>query len=258
MIQFHLPNADKSLLREQMLKLFPVAELPRLNAPDYFPGQYGKWRLEKQVKDIGLVPGYWSGHQTVRHNFTLKRHGRIWMSITPMELESNALGAMLAHGNVVICGLGMGVVTIAALNNPSVDEVTVLERDPGVIELFKRITHLTPQQRAKLKIIRADANTWICKVKPDFLYIDIWPTLGTKQALPAAQSISQRIQPAEVYYWGQELDMALWALQDKQPTPYTVDTWNQFCRHAKLPLVGTQVNEYPKLIMRAAINASMN
>ncbi|WP_049818875.1 O-methyltransferase [Geotalea uraniireducens] len=108
------------------------------------------------------------------------------MSLSPHEIESQELGCRYAHGHTVVMGLGMGWVAINMALSPAVSKVTVIERDPEVIELFglSRALHgLAAEIAGKIRIIRADALEWQPDEAVDFLYADIWRCLEEPQTL---------------------------------------------------------------------------
>ncbi len=100
-----------------------------------------------------------------------------WMLSAPSEAATNDPIAQKAHGSVLTFGLGIGYFTFMALSNPRVDSVTIVERSPDVISLFRRAILPRFNYEKPLHIIRADAyDMW----KPAFLdtydtiYADIW------------------------------------------------------------------------------------
>lgn len=66
----------------------------------------------------------------------LKIDGRVWMSLTPMEIQSAYLPIMMATGIVGTAGLGLGYYPLRAASNPNVEEVHVYEIEPRIIEFF--------------------------------------------------------------------------------------------------------------------------
>ena len=87
---------------------------------------------------MGMLPGYWSGPVFARETPILL-HGRdSWMSITPLEIESQEIGIRLAHGRALIFGLGMGWAAAAMAANPAVSAVTIVERDPQCSRSIRR------------------------------------------------------------------------------------------------------------------------
>lgn len=112
--------------------------------------------------------------------------GMIMMSDTPMEQRSN-IGFLLnverAGGDVLVAGLGIGMILLPALRYDSVDRVDVVESNPDVIRLVEEPLRkaVGPRDERKLNVIEADIFDW----KPprgkkwDVIYFDIWPTRCT-------------------------------------------------------------------------------
>src|SRR3954471_11544533 len=126
--------------------------------PVYRPATHGRW--EVVIGDIGFAPGYWSGPTLVSGMAALLRDGETWMSISPLEIESEELGIRAGRGHVLILGLGLGWAAAASASLPAVTRVTVVERDPDVIALHRALdifSQLEPEARAKLEIVEADA-----------------------------------------------------------------------------------------------------
>ena len=110
---------------------------PEIRIPSYRAGHIGNWRLERQVQPV--LRGYFRGLQYAGENWLLTRGDRVWMSLSPVEIESLAPHVPHMRGHVVIAGLGMGLALYNALLRPAVRRVTVVERDPEVIALFDAI-----------------------------------------------------------------------------------------------------------------------
>ena len=105
-------------------------------------------------------------------------NGVEWMTVTPNEVETMRTPIMECHGKVLTLGLGLGYFAFHASQKEEVSSVTVVERDPAVIELFR--THLLPQfpSKEKITVIEADAFEYMEKNMPkekfDYLFADLW------------------------------------------------------------------------------------
>jgi len=108
-----------------------------LETPEYTELTDGvRWTIKKLGR-LPLVRGYFLGLQPMREqNWILLRDEEIWMSLTPMELESQAPHLLAARGHTVIMGFGMGVLTYNVLQNENVDRVTVIEIENEVVDLI--------------------------------------------------------------------------------------------------------------------------
>ncbi len=232
--------------------LTPAQFAPDLFFPSYRPLARGAWRLD--LIGMGIMPGYWSGPSLVGSVATLVRDDQTWMSMSPLEIESQGIGVRLTRGHVVICGLGLGWAAAATAMRDAVRAVTVIEFDPDVIALHRELdlfAQLPPAQRAKLRIITGDALAWRPDGDPvDFLMPDIWLPLVDEVRLDHVRQMQANIGAAEIHFWGQELELARAAHRtgraiDAGGIAATVAEWG-------LPLVGPALPDYAALTEAAA------
>lgn len=136
---------------------------------------------------------------------TLKCKDDIWMSDTPLEQESYKPAVEKARGNVLICGLGIGLLPTFIKDKPEVKHIDIVEISKCVIKLvWEQIR--TP----KMEIIHGDAWKYLAKSpkKYDFIHVDIWgsitaPILEVRKAREAALNC---LKPnGDVHCWLQEL-----------------------------------------------------
>lgn len=96
-----------------------------------------------------------------------------FMSLTPMEVFTLRGGTRLAKGHVVVGGLGMGYQLREVLNRKQVQHVTLVEKDPDLVDwILPRVTTETDRQR--LTVIVDDAYKVIPKLTADVALIDIY------------------------------------------------------------------------------------
>lgn len=102
--------------------------------------------------------------------------GTLMMSDTPMERKTNRDVVLKARGEVLISGLGLGMILIPILKKPEVTRVTVLEQSQDVIDL------VGPHFRnPRLTLVCADVFTY----RPphgkryNTIYHDIWSMQST-------------------------------------------------------------------------------
>ncbi|MCM3584595.1 hypothetical protein M3182_02410 [Mesobacillus maritimus] len=104
--------------------------------------------------------------------------GRIWMTITPNEIETMKEAVYDASGRVLTYGLGLGYYAFMVSEKTNVESITVVEKNKDVIHLFNK--YILPQfkQRHKVKIIQADAFEYaqnqMAKAQYDFVFTDLW------------------------------------------------------------------------------------
>lgn len=101
----------------------------------------------------------------------LKIGGALYMSDTQMEQRSNAHFVGDATGDVLIAGLGIGLIIAPLLKKESVTSITVIEKYQDVIDLVA--PHLKSD---KLTIVCADILEWKPEKgqKFDTIYFDVW------------------------------------------------------------------------------------
>jgi len=112
-------------------------------------------------------------------------NGGVMMSDTRMERLSNSHVVRHAKGDVLISGLGLGMLLVPILAKPEVTSLTVLEKYQDVIDIVlpQLQAKLPPEHMAKLKVVLADVLEFKVKElggqKFDVVYHDIWPDICT-------------------------------------------------------------------------------
>lgn len=120
-------------------------------------------------------------------------NGGVMMSDTQMEQRSNMGVVSEARGDVLIAGLGLGMVLVPILRKPEVRTVTVIEKNENVIDLIlPAIVEKVPQAKEttftgkgfggveetkpKLDVVVGDIFDWQPPkgAKWDVIYFDIW------------------------------------------------------------------------------------
>lgn len=106
------------------------------------------------------------------------QNGREWMAVKPSEIETMNEPLEIVSGRVLTLGLGLGYFTYMAAEKETVSEVTVIEKDETVIELFKK--HVLPQfnNKDKINIVCADAFEYVKRElkdgRFDCVFADTW------------------------------------------------------------------------------------
>lgn len=121
---------------------------------------------------------------------------RLWMSVTPNEINTMKKPVEEAFGNVCTIGLGLGYYTYMVSLKDNVSSITVIERDMEAVELFKK--YILPQipNQNKIKIILDDAFHYLehLDCPYDYLFIDIWHDVS--DGLP----LYKKLKPFEEKY----------------------------------------------------------
>lgn len=107
----------------------------------------------------------------------LTHKGTILMSDTPMEKRTNISFCIRAHGDVLIGGLGIGMIILAIQDKPEVDSITVVEWSNDLISLITRQVSFNQ----KVQIVQGDVFEWRPDKgqKFDCIYMDIWASINS-------------------------------------------------------------------------------
>lgn len=108
----------------------------------------------------------------------LRINRQLVMSDSAMEHRSNEEVVRRAHGNVLIGGLGLGMILHPLLAKREVNTVTVVEKNRDVMALVA--PHYVND---RLLVIAGDIHHWWPPegVFMNTVYFDIWPTRGESQ-----------------------------------------------------------------------------
>jgi hypothetical protein len=212
--------------------------------PRYRAGVWGDWSLR-----VAIVPGsrgYWGDTYNTLGCAVLTgpvRDGEAtWMSIVPMEVESQEIGIAAANGHTVVLGLGMGWAAANIALNPAVERVTVVERDPDVIALISEqgvFEQLPVDARAKITIIEADAFDWRPDSAVDSLQADIWAGVVEPGKWDDVRRLQANIGAASLYFWGQEMELYRLACREAGgiPAAFGDADVGRLAKQTGLPLV---------------------
>lgn len=152
------------------------------------PGESGEAKIDFfEVSSIAsMMTSLKGGHSYVPEGryARLRVNGELMMTNTRMEQATNYSVVQKARGDVLIAGLGIGMILVPILAKPEVKTVTVVEKYRGVIDLvgpkFRDKQDPSAIDR-KLSIVHADIMEWAPPkgLKWDAIYFDIWPTSCT-------------------------------------------------------------------------------
>ena len=228
-----------------------VLPWPELKIPTYHPLSLESWSLRKYP---GLPQlGYFTNRQGTGEVFALLRDQESWMSTAWDEIESQAPHVAAAQGHVVIMGAGMGVVLYNILQKTDVERVTLVERDPVVLDLLRQVTDLDSWPGIeKLTSEIVDAFDYRPRRPVDFLYVDIWALPGDVEALPHTRQIQQQVQAASVGWWTQEIEFLFWLESNQYGICPTIELYCQWAKEIGLPLIEQHSASYPACIEQVA------
>lgn len=113
--------------------------------------------------------GIWSVVQ--EQDYLVLKEGRHrWMCTQPTEVDTHREAARQCFGNVLIGGLGLGIIVKLLQENPKVTNIDVVEISQEVIELVWPYLD-TPNDCINDEIRNYMRTT---KVKYDCIYLDTW------------------------------------------------------------------------------------
>lgn len=159
-------------------------------------GDFEIRHFEVSDKDVramidGILPGKY---------VKLTHKGAVVMSNTYMEERTNHYFCSRAHGDILIGGLGIGMIILAIQDKPYVNSITVLEKNQEVIDM------IVPQLgfNDKVKIVNADVFTWkpLRGQKYDCIYMDIWNYINEdvykNEMVPLKRKYAHYLKPLAV------------------------------------------------------------
>lgn len=152
------------------------------------PGVYGSAEIQYNVE---------------RDCYLLTCNGLQWMA-TDKDLKHSidTLHSQydLAYGDVLLTGLGFGILAIALAEKEEVNSVTVLEISNDVIDAFTSTNKLND----KIKIIQADASTYVSSKKYDCLLPDHYELQTIKWKIADMNRLAEAV-PHDVFWpWSVE------------------------------------------------------
>ena len=99
----------------------------------------------------------------------------VWMSLNPNEIETMKPFIKKAKGEVLVLGLGMGYVPFMMANKNEVKHITIVEKDPNIINLFNKVLFPSFTNKNKISVVQDDAIHYLnAKKKYDYIFADLW------------------------------------------------------------------------------------
>lgn len=136
--------------------------------------------------------------------------GECMMSDTPMEKRTSMDFMINAYGDVLICGLGIGMVILPLLENEKIKTVTVLEKYQDVIDcVLPQIEKYDTEK--KLKVIHQDCFEFTTKDKFDTIFIDIWAYVNSDVYKEEMQPLKRKYRKFLSEYGKENKNIFVWA-----------------------------------------------
>lgn len=137
----------------------------------------------------------------------------VWMSTDPNEINTMKKPILEAKGHVLAFGLGLGYFPLMTALKEEVKDVTVVEYDSQIIDIFnKHILPLFPYKE-KIHIVKGDAFEFAKKdldKEFDYLFVDIWhnPEDGLPMYLKLVRLLKNK--KLTISYWLEKSILAMY------------------------------------------------
>lgn len=156
------------------------------------------------------------------HSVRLEEDGGVWMSDTPMEQESLRITSVLARGDMLIIGLGLGLLPILIkTHNRLVNTITIIEKNPEVVKLvYDKIKF----RKTSVEVCDGEDYLTHTSRKFDFIYVDMWGSIiASLKQIDYWTNLAKRClrENGEVRCWLQELYDRIKDKLPKEPTAPT-------------------------------------
>lgn len=103
----------------------------------------------------------------------LTKSGYLCMTNAPVEIRNHTQFINKASGNVLIAGLGLGMVVRALLDKGTCEHITVVELSQDVIDLVG-----PSYNDPRVEIVCCDIFKFKPKMHYDYAWFDIWPDIS--------------------------------------------------------------------------------
>lgn len=149
----------------------------RIHHGRYTRGLYRNWGVRDYLFFKVMKPIPITSLQELRG-----KRWRDWMVDDPPQQWAMEIYAREAYGKVLTTGLGLGLIVHELVKNPSVTQITVVEKAPEVVELIKPYL-----PDGKVKIVTDDFYHFVTidDTEWDHIIVDLWPIKGKKEKLAA-------------------------------------------------------------------------
>lgn len=225
--QFGVDVARKRLFANPFTDEFVENEVSFYNLPQ----QYSKDRvMVKMVQPQGQLDDYLNRNWRITDLLVpaLYVDGKIWMSLTFMEIQSAFVPITMAAGVVGTAGLGLGYFPLRAASSPEVEEVHVYELNPRVIRFFKDTFRGRPEME-KITIhegdVRKEALYNKRKKGPsfDFFFMDVYRTLLPDEVISDIHLFQEEGSIEDYRFWGEERVILDSFMNSERPNASMVD-----------------------------------
>lgn len=163
--------------------------------------EIGRYKILKRDGLKGIIPGYLYEEtgEITEDILELQGEERVWMRISPLEIESSYEFIKFAKGKVGVVGLGLGYVVQELAKKPEIDKIIVYEISKDVIDLYRK----SFKTNRKIKIIHGDAFKAKKEVF-DYFYTDIYEYKLDKDVVEHYIKLNELHEIENYAFWGVE------------------------------------------------------
>jgi spermidine synthase len=119
-----------------------------------------------------------------------KSQSKVMMTNNEFEMITNQKFIDNAKGDVIIFGLGIGLIIYPLLQDDNIKSITIVEVDKDLIDETFPIL-LKADTKSKLKVVNSDAFQYQDDKKYDTIYFDIWAIIN-EQAFSEMKVLSNK------------------------------------------------------------------
>lgn len=198
-----------SLFRDQQLPVSPFSDAYWKAELKAYGLRKSRYVVEHVSIDWFTIQGRCDDYLNVNMRFddtSLPRlgiNGHLWMSLTPMEIQSAALAIFRAKGVVATGGLGLGYFALRVAAKPEVTKVIVFESEPLLIEWFKRMFKARPEL-AKIEFVEGDVRKLFKGYTVNFAFMDVYDDMLPEAIIKDARLFRRKNKIGRYHFWGYE------------------------------------------------------
>jgi hypothetical protein len=134
---------------------------------------------------------------------TLYIDGTLWMSLTPMEIQSAWVPIQDAYGRVATGGLGLGYITLKWMEDDKVDHIDVYEMNEEVVRHF--VERFSDREGFdKVNFIMGDMRENMDDKTYDYVWVDIYATMLPDEVISDAELFMSNNDIDNYRFWGEE------------------------------------------------------
>lgn len=133
-------------------------------------------------------------------------NNRLWMSVTPNEINTMKEPIKKAFGKVLMYGLGIGYFAYMVSLKDDVEKIIIIEKNKKIIDLFYEEIYPQFENKEKIEIICEDAFIYadkkMGKENFDFVFCDLWHDVSDGLPMYLKMKEYESRNPKSIYmYW---------------------------------------------------------